>query len=176
MSQMFFGNSRVMLFTPNGDGGSTPPTHKETRYKYANDTTWRTVDIEGGINGVNDETPTEQIPQCQDIVEIEIGSDVTSIGSAAFSNCSNLVKITIPNSVNYIGDKAFYGCWGLWNDQYGIVFIEMTYEKAKSLMNNSNMVGTPSGFEINCQCGTQHFRCYWANYGNGVEISILDID
>ena len=33
--------------------------HSETWYKYSGDTTWRTVDIEGGIEGVDDYTPTE---------------------------------------------------------------------------------------------------------------------
>ena len=155
----------------------TPTTHEETWYKYAGDTEWKTVDIKGGIDGVDDYNPTEQILNVQDIVEIEIGSDVTGIGTAAFSNCSNLVKITIPDSVNYIGDKAFSGCQSLYSEQCGIVFIEMTYEKAKSLMNNPNMVGGTSGFQIKCQCGTHHFYCYWVTNEDGVtELSISDID
>ncbi len=42
-----------------------------------------------------------------------IPSDVTSIGSSAFSGRSSLTSVTIPNSVTSIGDKAFQECTGL---------------------------------------------------------------
>ena len=41
---------------------------------------------------------------------ITFDSDVTSIGSSAFSDCSFLTSITIPNSVTTIGSNAFNGC------------------------------------------------------------------
>jgi len=47
------------------------------------------------------------------IHNIEIGSNVTTIGSYAFSGCTNLESITIPSTVNSIGNYAFNGCTGL---------------------------------------------------------------
>ena len=44
---------------------------------------------------------------------VEIGTNVTSIGNAAFSGCSGLTSVTIPSSVTSIGDGAFEGCSGL---------------------------------------------------------------
>ncbi len=46
------------------------------------------------------------------VAEYVIPSDVTLIGSNAFSNC-NVTSVTIPNSVISIGDGAFQDCWGL---------------------------------------------------------------
>ena len=42
-----------------------------------------------------------------------IPSNVTTIGSYAFSGCTGLTSITIPNSVTTIGSYAFSGCTGL---------------------------------------------------------------
>ena len=39
---------------------------------------------------------------------VNIGDNVTNIGSYAFYNCYNLTSITISNSVTSIGDSAFY--------------------------------------------------------------------
>ena len=70
--------------TPSGQAG-----HAETWYKYAGDTSWRTVGINGTIDGdINNSTPTTQIPNVADMVAIEIGTDVTGIGPAAFDSCS----------------------------------------------------------------------------------------
>ena len=44
---------------------------------------------------------------------VEIGTNVTSIGSSAFSGCSGLTSVTIPDSVTSIGSEAFYYCDGL---------------------------------------------------------------
>ena len=41
------------------------------------------------------------------ILEVNIQSGVTSIGSTAFANCSNLTKVVIGNSVKIIGRDAF---------------------------------------------------------------------
>jgi hypothetical protein len=44
---------------------------------------------------------------------VTIGSGVTSIGVAAFSQCTSLTSVTIPNSVTSIGDYAFFQCTSL---------------------------------------------------------------
>jgi hypothetical protein len=49
----------------------------------------------------------------QEITELIIPDNVTSIGDYAFYNCDNLTSATIPNSVISIGQYAFYGCKGL---------------------------------------------------------------
>ena len=45
-----------------------------------------------------------------EINELVIPEDVTSIGSYAFYGCSGLISVTIPNSVTSIGDNAFGSC------------------------------------------------------------------
>lgn len=48
-----------------------------------------------------------------DIVAVEIGNSVTSIGQEAFLYCDNLESVTIPGTVLNISDYAFYDCSGL---------------------------------------------------------------
>ncbi len=49
---------------------------------------------------------------CPDLTSVtfESQSNVTTIGSWAFSNCENLTSITVPNSVTSISAEAFEGC------------------------------------------------------------------
>ena len=47
------------------------------------------------------------------IRKIELGSNISAIGSYAIRNCSNLSSITIPNTITAIGDGAFQNCYGL---------------------------------------------------------------
>ena len=47
------------------------------------------------------------------LVDVEIGDCVTSIGDSAFLNCSGLTSIDIPDSVTSIGSGAFISCSGL---------------------------------------------------------------
>ena len=44
------------------------------------------------------------------ILAVDIGNGVTSIGSRAFSDCDNLETISVPASIVNIGTEAFYGC------------------------------------------------------------------
>jgi putative cell wall-binding protein len=50
-----------------------------------------------------------------EITEVKIQEEVTSIGNYAFYNCFRLTSITIPDSVTEIGDSAFYCCLSLTN-------------------------------------------------------------
>ena len=50
---------------------------------------------------------------CSGLTTITIPNNVTSIGDHALSGCSGLTTITIPNSVTSIGDNAFRECLGL---------------------------------------------------------------
>ena len=56
---------------------------------------------------------------CQSIKSVEIGNNVTTIGSAAFDGCSGLSSVTIPNSVTTIGSSAFSSCSGLTSVSIG---------------------------------------------------------
>lgn len=47
------------------------------------------------------------------LVSVEIGDCVTSIGDYAFVFCSSLTNITIPDIVTSIGEAAFFECAGL---------------------------------------------------------------
>ncbi len=51
--------------------------------------------------------------ECSSLTSVTIPNSVTSIGSEAFYNCSSLTSVTIGNSVTSIGYEAFYGCTGL---------------------------------------------------------------
>ena len=48
-----------------------------------------------------------------DLVRVEIGQCVKTIGQGAFEDCSGLTSVTMSNSVTTIGDKAFEDCSGL---------------------------------------------------------------
>lgn len=50
-----------------------------------------------------------------DIKEVQIPSNITSIGDNAFIECNTLESIEIPSSVTSIGDGAFLGCTSLKN-------------------------------------------------------------
>lgn len=49
----------------------------------------------------------------KNIVSVEIGNCVTTIGEEAFSDCSGLTSVTMADSVINITSSAFYNCTGL---------------------------------------------------------------
>ena len=85
----------------------------ETWVKYTNGMWDRDIQIQGSIAGDN-AIPTTQIPDVTSAETIDVGYDVTSIGTAAFYECNNLkeVVVTSPN-LTEVGGYAFYGCTGL---------------------------------------------------------------
>lgn len=50
---------------------------------------------------------------CNLLTSVTLGSNITSIGTAAFWDCDGLTEITIPNSVISIDKAAFSHCDGL---------------------------------------------------------------
>ena len=50
---------------------------------------------------------------CNMLQKVEIGSNVTSIGSYAFYYCYSLASVVIPSGVTSIGRYAFYYCYSL---------------------------------------------------------------
>lgn len=55
----------------------------------------------------------------EEIIDLLIPNDVTTIGSFAFVDCTNIASIFIPNSVISIGQHAFSGCIGLTSVSIG---------------------------------------------------------
>ena len=56
---------------------------------------------------------------CKSLTSIEIPANVTSIGNYAFNNCTSLTSIGIPASVTSIGRYAFHSCSGLQMVTFG---------------------------------------------------------
>ena len=70
-----------MAIGSSGGGGSSG--HADTWVKYTGDTEWTPVSIEGRLAGSWDDSmgyiSTNQIPNVENVVELEIGTDVTDI-------------------------------------------------------------------------------------------------
>lgn len=56
---------------------------------------------------------------CNNITDITINGNLTSIGDSAFYNCINLITVVLPNSVTNIGKQAFSNCTNLKNINLG---------------------------------------------------------
>ena len=115
-------------------GGEPIPRHKETIVWYS-DGSISSYEITGELkdgsipdkeNAVKVEIGTDvtsivdyMFPYCSGLTSVTIGNRVTSIGQVSFYNCSNLSSIVIPNSVTSIGQSAFSGCYGLTSIMIG---------------------------------------------------------
>lgn len=71
----------------------------------------RAVTIEAGVTSIG----VEAFYNCTNLEEVTFaeGSQLETIGDAAFSGCEKLPSITIPNSVTAIGNYAFNNCTSL---------------------------------------------------------------
>ena len=143
---MFFGNSRIILFNPSGEGSSEPlepeRDYSKTRVWYGNNnsvyTDYEINENELGANIFFDEDlgiavtePTNLIPNVKDAKKIEIGTNIGSIGVQAFYNCKNLETIIIPSTIEYILTDRFDGCENLTN----IIFKGRTLEQVQNITN-----------------------------------------
>ena len=80
------------------------------------DCTWTldgTVLTISGNGKMQDYSYSVKAPWGTEITNVVVESDVTYIGSRAFSDCTELTSAAIPNSVTRIGNAAFYCCTGL---------------------------------------------------------------
>lgn len=67
-----------------------------------------------GITKANTDTEIDaQLLSGQYVKRIVLGSGITTIGDAAFSQISNLQSVTLPSSLTSIGATAFQGCTSL---------------------------------------------------------------
>ena len=93
--------------------------------------------------GGNMSNPTEYTHHLylngEEITNLVIPDDVTSIGNYAFYNCSGLTSITIPNSVTSIGDYAFKDCSGLKDISIGNSILEIGSTVFEGCTNIANL-------------------------------------
>ena len=80
--------------------------HPETIVKYA-DGSEASYDIVGTIYSWT------TIPNKSSITYIDIGTDVTSIGWAAFQGCTNIVEVILPDTLESIDNNSFFNCTSL---------------------------------------------------------------
>lgn len=76
-----------------------PDLEMRTKVTYADGSSLM-VEVEGVLS-------SSSIPSINDVVEVEIGNAVTSIGDYAFDRCAYLETVVIPKSVETIGTQGF---------------------------------------------------------------------
>lgn len=105
---MYYNGRKVYRrFVANGQ--PTPPTPSF-------EGKWKATYLDGHVESAQCDSSsaiTQNEINLSNLVDVEIGDCVTSIGSAAFYQCSSLTSIDIPNSVTIIGGDAFIWCSGL---------------------------------------------------------------
>ena len=92
-------------------------------YKYQNELAHFCVNVEGEITlekineYIENVIGLENFITNEDIEQITIGTNVTSIGDYAFNNCCSLKgNLIIPKTVKKIGQYAFTNCYGIDGD------------------------------------------------------------
>ncbi|MDD4290641.1 MAG: leucine-rich repeat domain-containing protein [Clostridia bacterium] len=95
-------------------------------------------------------------------ITLEENSRLTTIGSYAFYGCSSLTQITIPSSVTSIGSYAFYGCSSLTQ----IVFEDTEYWfRTTSSSDFENKINGTFTDLSNPTDNANYFKSTYANYG-----------
>ena len=74
----------------------------------------------------------------EEIVDLVIPSNVTTINKDAFKGCTSITSVTFPNNVTSIGYESFYGCTNLTSATIGD--------------NNNNVASTIIGFRAFSRC------------------------
>ncbi len=78
-----------------------------------------TISGSGNMTDYKDREPAPWYEFRENIIRLQISSEVRSIGRFAFYGCKNLTTVQIPNSVRSIGDFAFTSCERLTTIQFG---------------------------------------------------------
>ena len=97
-----------------GSGGGASG-HPETRFTLK-DGSVVTQDIVGTLDNsfMAEQGWYDEIAMAyDDVVSVDIGTNVTIIGNYTFFNDEYLTSVTIPNTVTSIGENAFGGCTNL---------------------------------------------------------------
>ena len=118
-------------------GSSSDGGEGATKVTYNNGTK-KTFDIQG-------ELTSSSIDDISSVKEVEIGSNVTSIGEYAFSGCRVLTSMTIPDSVTSIGYGAFI------NSLMSVTFSGKDMATVQRM--NEYSWGLPLGCVIHCADG-----------------------
>ena len=98
-----------------------------------------------------------------DLVSVEIGDCVTSIGDEAFTMYSSLTSCTIGNSVTSIGDSAFYGCTSLTSCTIGsgvTSIVDLAFRNCTSLTSITVNATTPPTIGIDVFSNTNNCTIY----------------
>lgn len=77
-----------------------PADHKKTWIWFEGQDNYEEFDWSGEITN----SMVLDAKNSMEIIKVEIGTNVTSIGEWAFDNCNSLTSITIPDSVTSIED------------------------------------------------------------------------
>lgn len=83
---------------------------------------------------------------CRSIVAVDIGDDVTSLGTNAFCHCDSLTSITIPSSVTSISGCTFSAC-----DSLTSIYVDRNNTKYDS-RNNCNAIIETATNTLICGC------------------------
>ena len=108
---------------------------------------------------------------CSYLTSIIIPESVTSIGSGAFWNCNGLTSVTIPNSVTNIGSNAFEGCSRLTS----ITIPEHVTWIGYAAFHNCSNLSTVNFNAINCECHIWGTFCYDETFSRSTKITTLNI-
>ena len=76
---------------------------------------------------------------CSSLESVNIPNSVTSIGNVAFRECSGLTSVTIPNSVTSIGNLVFENCSGLKDISIGNSILEIDSTVFEGCTNIANL-------------------------------------